>query len=236
MATGTGHGGTGSAPGLRVKGPPVRVWDLPIRLFHWSLVLLIGAAWWTAENDAMDWHMRCGYAVLTLVLFRLIWGVVGSETARFTQFVRGPAAILYHVRELARPGRMAMHKGHNALGAVAVLALLTIVAIQAVTGLFTSDGILTEGPLAASVSSGTGRLLRSIHFTNFNILLGLIGLHIAAILVYAALKRLDLVRPMVTGRATLSPGEVPPRMVSLSRAIVVAGISIASIWALVSFA
>lgn len=232
MATGTGHGGTG----LRVKGPPVRVWDLPVRLFHWLLVLLIAAAWWTAENDAMDWHMRCGYAVLTLVLFRLIWGVVGSETARFTQFVRGPSAILHHVRELARPGRMAMHKGHNALGAVAVLALLTVVAIQAVTGLFTSDGILTEGPLAASVSSGTGRLLRSIHFTNFNILLGLVGLHVAAILVYAALKRLDLVRPMVTGRATLPPGEVPPRMVSLWRAIVVAGISIASIWALVSFA
>jgi cytochrome b len=214
----------------------VLVWDLPIRLFHWSLVGCMAAAWWTAENDAMDWHMRFGYAVLALVLFRLIWGVVGSQTARFSQFVRGPAAILAHVRELVAPGRMHAHAGHNALGALAVIGLLTVVSVQAISGLFTSDGIMTDGPLVERVSGSTASLMRSIHMGNFNIILGVVALHIVAIFTYAGLKRLDLVRPMVTGRAALPQTEPAPRIVSLFRAFVVAAISTAAIWALISFA
>jgi len=214
----------------------VIVWDLPVRLFHWSLVGCIAAAWWSAENDAMDWHMRFGYAVLALVLFRLIWGLVGSQTARFSQFVRGPAAIVAHLRELAAPGRMHPHAGHNALGALAVIGLLTVVGVQAVTGLFTSDGIMTDGPLAEKVSGATSALMRTIHKGNFNLLLGIVALHIVAIFTYAGLKRLDLVRPMVTGRAELPKSEPAPRIVSLSRAFMVAAISTAAIWALISFA
>lgn len=214
----------------------VMVWDLPVRLFHWSLVFCIAAAWWSGENDAMDWHMRFGYAVLALVLFRLIWGLVGSQTARFNQFVRGPAAILAHLRELAAPGRMAAHAGHNPLGALAVIGLLTVVTVQAVTGLFTSDGIMVDGPLAGKVSGATSALMRTIHKGNFNLLLAIVGLHIAAILLYAGLKRLDLVRPMVTGRAALLASEPAPRIVSLFRAFMVAAIATAAIWALISFA
>jgi cytochrome b len=214
----------------------VIVWDLPVRLFHWSLVGCIVAAWWSAENDAMDWHMRFGYAVLALVLFRLIWGLVGSQTARFSQFVRGPAAILAHLRELAAPGRMHAHAGHNALGALAVIALLTMVTVQAVSGLFTSDGIMTDGPMVEKVSGATASLMRTIHLVNFNILLAIVALHIIAIFTYAGLKRLDLVRPMVTGRAALPESEPAPRIVSLYRAFVVAAISTAAIWALISFA
>lgn len=226
-----------SDPAVRPRdGTVMMVWDLPVRLFHWGLVLSLAGAWWTAENGRMDWHMRCGYAVLALILFRLLWGFAGSETARFARFVRGPRAILADLRQLAAPGRLHPHRGHNALGAIAVLALLGLAFLQAATGLFTSDGIFTDGPLVAWVDGGTAKLLRTIHLTNFDLLLIMVGLHVAAILAYALLKRLDLVRPMVTGRARLADGLPPPRMVSPWRAFVLAGISIASVWALVGFA
>lgn len=214
----------------------ILIWDLPTRLFHWLLVLCIAGAWITGENEAFDWHMRFGYGVLGLVLFRILWGLIGSETARFTQFVRGPAAILGHIRELRAPGRLVPHAGHNALGALAVLGLLLVVAVQAASGLFTSDGIMTDGPLVERVSSSTASLMRFIHLNNFNILLGIAGLHIVAVLAYAVFKRLDLVRPMVTGWVTLPAGIPAPRIVSLVRALVVAAISATTIWALVSFA
>lgn len=214
----------------------ILVWDLPTRLFHWLLVTCIAGSWISAEINAFDWHLRFGYATLGLILFRLLWGLIGSETARFSSFVRGPKAILHDVRELSRPGRLTAHIGHNALGALAVLALLTVVGVQAVSGLFTSDGILTDGPLVDRVSGATASLLRTIHMNNFDILLIMIGLHVAAILAYALFKRLDLVRPMVTGRAAL-PGNIPaPRIVSLVRAILVAAISASAIWALVRYA
>ncbi|MFV3128399.1 cytochrome b/b6 domain-containing protein [Niveispirillum sp. KHB5.9] len=212
------------------------IWDLPTRLFHWLLVLCIAGAWITGEKGAFDWHMRFGYGVLGLVLFRILWGLIGSDTARFIQFVRGPAAILHHIRELRAPGRLAPHAGHNALGALAVLGLLLVVGMQAVSGLFTSDGIMTDGPLVEHVSGATASLMRTIHLNNFNILLAIAGLHIVAILVYALWKRLDLVRPMVTGWVTLPASHPAPRIVSLVRALVVAAISATTIWALVSFA
>ncbi|MFY8094349.1 MAG: cytochrome b/b6 domain-containing protein [Niveispirillum sp.] len=214
----------------------ILVWDLPTRLFHWLLVICIAGSWISAEINEFDWHLRFGYATLGLVLFRILWGLVGSETARFVSFVRGPKAILHHIAELRQPGRLTPHVGHNALGALAVLGLLTVVGVQAVSGLFTSDGILTDGPLVDRVSGATASLLRTIHMNNFNILLALAGLHIVAILSYALLKRLDLVRPMVTGRVAM-PGNMPgPRIVSLVRALVVAALSATTIWALVSFA
>lgn len=217
-------------------GTMMMVWDLPVRLFHWGLVISLAGAWWTAETGRMDWHMRCGYAVLTLILFRLLWGVLGSDTARFAHFIRGPRAILSDLRQLLSPGRMRPHRGHNALGALAVLALLGLALLQAGTGLFTSDGIFTDGPLVAWVDGGTAKLLRTIHLSNFDLLLIMVGLHVAAILAYALLKRLDLVRPMVTGRARLADGLPAPRMVSSWRAFVLAGISVAMVWALVGFA
>lgn len=214
----------------------ILVWDVPTRLFHWLLVLCIAGAWITGEREAFDWHMRFGYAVLGLVLFRVLWGLVGSETARFASFVRGPAAIRHHIDELRRPGRLAPHAGHNALGALAVLGLLLVVVVQAGSGLFTSDGVLTDGPLVDRVSGSFAALARAVHLKNFDILLALAGLHIAAILAYAVFKRLDLVRPMVTGRAAL-PENIPhPRIVSLVRALLVAAISASGIWALVSYA
>jgi cytochrome b len=185
------------------------VWDWPVRVFHWALVALLAACWATAEAgiDYMHWHMRCGYAVLTVVLFRLLWGVIGSDSARFAGFIRGPRAVWRYARAWfsARPLH---YLGHNPLGGWMVLALLGVVATQAGTGLFANDDIYNEGPLASLVSGDTSALLTAIHKINFNLLLAAVGLHVAAVLLY--LWRGDnLLRPMLNGRK--SPGDYVDR-------------------------
>jgi cytochrome b len=177
-----------------------RLWDGPTRIVHWALVALIGFAWWSGETGHMDWHRLAGYAVLGLLVFRLIWGVVGSSSARFTSFVRGPGATLDYIRRL--PSREHHETpGHNPLGAVSVLAILGVLVIQVVTGLFAVDvdGI-ESGPLSDRVSFDTGRLLAHWHHRSFWALEVLVALHLVAIVFYAIYKRADLVRPMVTGR------------------------------------
>ncbi|MCB1739355.1 MAG: cytochrome b/b6 domain-containing protein [Gammaproteobacteria bacterium] len=180
---------------------PLKVWDLPVRLTHWLLVLLVLGLYLSAESeeDWMDWHRWMGYAVLTLVLFRLLWGLVGSHTARFSSFVRGPVGILRYLRGESPPGL----PGHNPLGALSVLALLAVLAFQAGTGLFASDDILFEGPLYDLVDSDTAERLTGLHHFNFDLLLILIGLHLVAIVFYLVFKRDNLVGPMLTGYKTL---------------------------------
>ena len=177
-----------------------RLWDGPTRIVHWSLVALIGFAWWSAETDHMDWHKLAGYAVLGLLVFRIVWGVVGSGSARFAGFVKGPAATLAYVRSL--PSRAhAETPGHNPLGAWSVLAILATLVVQVVTGLFSVDVDGVEsGPLSDRVDFDTGRLFAKIHHLSFSALEALVVLHLAAIVFYAAYKRADLVRPMLTGR------------------------------------
>ena len=184
------------------------VWDLPTRLFHWLLVALIPFSWWSAENDRVDWHIWSGLAIMTLVLFRILWGLVGSSTARFANFIRGPAAVLGYVRDMKgwRP------IGHTPLGALSVVALLGLLLVQVGTGLFNADEDgLVEGPLAASVSFDTAEAAHDLHELTFDILLILIGLHIAAVLFYRLFLGKELVGPMVSGRAPLEPGVEPMR-------------------------
>ena len=192
---------------------PVRVWDLPTRLFHWTLVLLVGFSWLSQRLDWMDWHKLSGYAVLTLLLFRLAWGVVGSETARFSRFLASPRAALRHLAQL--PRREPDHEvGHNAAGGWMVLGMLGLLAVQVSTGLYANDDILTEGPLAESVDKATSDWLSHIHVVNFKLIEIAVAAHILAVLSYAVLKRHDLVRPMLTGRKSLPAALSPPRMVS----------------------
>jgi cytochrome b len=192
---------------------PVRVWDLPTRLFHWTLVLLVGFSWLSERLDWMDWHKWSGYAVLSLLLFRLAWGFVGSETARFRQFLASPVAALHHLAHLAR--REPDHEvGHNAAGGWMVLGLLGLLAVQVGTGLFANDDALTEGPLAGLVDKSTSDWLSHIHRLNFTLIEIAVAGHILAVLTYAVLKRHDLVRPMLTGRKRLPPDLRPPRMAS----------------------
>ncbi|HXX10829.1 MAG TPA: cytochrome b/b6 domain-containing protein [Burkholderiales bacterium] len=179
----------------------VRVWDIPVRLFHWLLVGLIILSFTTAQigGNAMRIHELSGFTILTLVLFRVLWGVFGSTYARFTGFVRSPAQALGYARALAR-GRAPFHAGHNPLGGWMILAMLLCLLVQAGTGLFANDDIMTEGPLYPWVSKQTSDLLSKIHQINFYVLLALITLHVAAALYYLWGKRENLILPLFSGR------------------------------------
>ena len=175
----------------------VKVWDLPTRLFHWILVMLMIAQWLTAENDStIQYHILGGYAVLVLVLFRVIWGFTGSDTARFRDFIRGPGAALAFVKALLR-GETPLYLGHNPMGGWSIVAMLVLLLIQAGTGLFANDDIMTEGPLYGWVSKGTSDWLTTIHKLNFNLLLLVIAVHISAVLFYLFVKRENLIHPML---------------------------------------
>jgi cytochrome b len=179
-----------------MSGGKVDVWDLPTRAFHWAIVLIVPAMWATHKLDLMDVHMLLGQVMIGLVLFRLIWGAIGGSTARFAGFVRGPRAVLNHVR-----GRGGAAFGHNPLGGWSVLAMLALLGVQAGLGLFATDEDgLVSGPLSHLVSYDSARILAHRHETVFWILAGLIALHIAAILYYRLVRRDDLITPMVTGR------------------------------------
>ena len=175
------------------------LWDLPIRLFHWLLAALILFSWWTVKNHHTDWHIWSGCGILTLLIFRLLWGFVGSSTARWASFVRGPRA----VRDYLRGNWTGI--GHTPLGALSVLALLAAVAIQVGLGLFSEDEDgLYFGPLSRLISTNTSDSVRDVHEQWFNVVLGLIVLHVAAILFYR-LRGRHLTKPMISGKAVLDP-------------------------------
>ena len=220
------------AEGLRRS---VLVWDLPTRLFHWLLVLAVAGCWWTGERGPVETHTLLGYFVLALLLFRLAWGLVGSETARFSSFVRGPAAALGHVRDLLRPGPLEHGAGHNPLGGWSVLLLLLVLLLVSVTGLFLYDDEIYWAPLNAWVSEGTENRLDRLHHLGFDVLLILIAVHVAAILLYWTIKRSNLVGPMVTGRAELARETAQPRTAGLTLALVIAALAAAAVWALVTY-
>jgi cytochrome b len=189
---------------------PVKLWDLPVRITHWSFVLLLPLMWWTEKVDRMDLHKLLGYAMLGLVLFRLFWGVAGSSTARFRAFLRGPRAVVDHVRA-SFAGRYEPAIGHNPLGGWSAVALLGLLGLQVGLGLIAMDeeGIVA-GPLADHVSFATSESARDWHELVFKILLGFIGLHVAAILFYLAVKRDNLIGAMLTGSKRLPSGATQP--------------------------
>lgn len=176
------------------------VWDLPVRLLHWALLFLIAASWWTAEEGMLDWHRRSGYCILWLVLFRLLWGVFGSTTARFAHFVRRPAAVIDYVRHDLFNRRAGTAEGHNPLGGWSVVMMLAAILVQTLLGLFAVDvDGMESGPLASYVSFDTGRVAAEAHGILFNVLLTFIALHVMAILFYLVAKRTNLVTPMILG-------------------------------------
>jgi cytochrome b len=202
----------------------IKVWDLPVRLFHWAIVVLIFLAWWTQEYDHMDWHVWTGYTILTLLLFRLVWGFIGSDTARFVKFLSGPISALAHLAHITRreaDGEI----GHNAAGGWMVLLMLALIGVQAGTGLFANDDGSTEGPLMHFVSKDQSDWLSHIHSLNFKLIEAAVVLHVLAILAYAVLKRQNLVRPMVTGAKDISGDVVAPRLASPVLALVVLAVA-----------
>lgn len=190
-------------PELSPTNKEIKVWDLPVRLFHWTLVLLFAVSWASAEiGDNMTIHFYSGYAVLALVLFRVLWGIFGSTTARFAHFLRGYRAAKDYAVAL-KENRAIAPIGHNPLGGWMVMLMLTFLLVQAGTGLFANDDVSTEGPLYHLISKDVSDILTEIHEVSFNILLALVGVHIAAVLYYRFIKRDNLVTPMITGRKSL---------------------------------
>lgn len=184
-----------------------RIWDLPVRLFHWTLAALIAFSWWSAEESHLDWHLYSGLGILSLLIFRILWGIFGSSTARFANFVRGPAGVRAYLKNPAS-WRVA---GHTPLGALSALSLMGAVGAQALMGLFASDDDgLFEGPLAKFVSLDASDGMSEVHEAFFNVIIALVLLHVAAI-VYYSLKGKPLLGAMITGQGELPAGAEPMR-------------------------
>jgi cytochrome b len=191
---------------------PALVWDWPLRVFHWALAACVAGSFAThyAGLEWFDWHRRLGYATLVLVLFRVIWGFVGTRYARFANFVRGPREVAQYLR-----GDLRVSAGHNPLGALSVLAFLCVLLLQATTGLFANDEIANAGPFYGWVSQATSNSLTALHELNSSVLVGLVVLHLLAVAWYdLGRRRAGLVRAMVTGR---KPG--PAQGIHSSRAL-----------------
>jgi len=212
-------------------GKKILVWDLPVRLFHWALALMFIISWITAEmgGNAMEYHILSGYVILGLVLFRVFWGLFGSETARFAHFLRGPAAVLSYARTLFKP-EYKTSSGHNPLGGWSVISLLLVLATQAISGLFANDDIANEGPLYHLVRKTTSNFLSVVHQYTFNVLLGLVALHLAAIIFYRVLHRDNLVKPMITGYKVLDENIVEPKQFNLMLAIILGLLSVGCVY------
>jgi len=213
----------------------MRVWDGPVRLFHWALLALVVTSWLSIEFfNSMRVHMLSGEAVLALLLFRLVWGVVGSDTARFSHFLGNPFHAAAHLRELARRGPDTQ-VGHNAAGGWMVLAMLLVLLAQATTGLLASDEeSFVEGPLNHLVGGAWGAWALSQHRLLFTVIQVLVALHVLAIIAYAVLKRHNLVRPMITGKKRLPAATPQPRLRSPWLALVVLAAASAAVWLLVT--
>ena len=193
---------TTTETGGEARTARIAVWDRPVRIVHWLFVLLIPFSWWTAADETMEWHQRSGLALLGLLVFRIVWGLIGSSTARFSSFVRGPRTILSYLR-----GCMASPIGHNPLGALSVLALLGALALQIGLGLFAADeDWLWPGPLTGFIGEDLAGAIAEWHEWTFNLLLAAIALHVIAIAFYLVVKRRNLVGPMVTGVVEAPPG------------------------------
>lgn len=173
-----------------------KVWDLPVRLFHWLLPVGLTAQWYTAEEGLFETHETIGIAILTLIVFRILWGFFGSETARFAHFLRGPGAVLAQIRGGARP-----RLGHDAAGGWMIVLLLAALTAQATMGLFAVDDVgLFYAPLSGLVSQDMSETLAHWHHEWFEIILIFVGIHVLAVLFYALVRRERLIRPMITGR------------------------------------
>ncbi|WP_233872943.1 cytochrome b/b6 domain-containing protein [Paraburkholderia adhaesiva] len=186
---------------------PVRVWDFPTRLFHWLTVALVAGAWATERLNWLNLHVRLGETLLALVLFRLMWGWVGSETARFRSFVASPAAALRHLRHLLRR-EPDVQVGHNPAGGWSVLLLLTLLLAETLSGLYLYNDIADEGPLSEIVPAPIANAISAIHTYGWYVLLGAVVLHLCAIATYAIAKGHNLLLPMITGLKRL-PSTIP---------------------------
>lgn len=204
----------------------IELWDWPLRVFHWSLVLAVSIALVTAKvgGDWMALHGQAGLAIVGLLAFRIVWGLVGSTHARFSSFVPTPQSIFRYIKGVW------FGVGHNPLGALSVIALLTILVFQALSGLIANDDIAFTGPLISLVEEDLSHQLTGWHKLVANGIFILIGLHIVAIAAYRILKKIDLVRPMITGKKTVPDHIDPPKPFSAWGLVVAIATAAVSLW------
>ncbi len=205
----------------------IKVWDLPTRVFHWVLFLAVSAAIFTGLQGGnwMVWHGRLGLLIIGLLAFRLVWGLIGSTYARFIRFVPTPGRVLAYLR-----GRW-HGLGHNPLGALSVLGLLALLLWQSISGLFTNDDIAFDGPLQDLVTKSTSDWLTGLHRQGLWLILGLVALHVLAILFYKFIRGKDLIMPMLTGSTSSdAPDAEPARGGGLVAFIIALVIAVAAVW------
>ena len=199
------------------------LWDIPTRCFHWLIVLCLPLSWWSAENDNYTVHQWLGYTLLVLVVTRIVWGFLGSRHSRFNDFLTGPSRLLAYIRGGSDAGR-----GHNPLGGLSVLALLSLLLLQAVSGLFNSDDVFFSGPLHYAASSSLRDAMGVVHDLAFDGLIALVCLHILAVLYYQLRLKQPLLQAMIRGSAENRTGQSAP--VPWWRALVILVIVAMLLW------
>jgi cytochrome b len=212
------------------------VWDLPVRLFHWLLVLSMIASYVTAKIgfETMQIHMYLGYWTTGLIVFRVLWGFVGPKHARFSSFLRGPVGIWRYARALGA-GTMIESAGHNPLGGLSVILLLALVAFQVGTGLFATDDIVWTGPYNGAVSGEWAQRLTAWHHMNFNFILAAVALHLMAIAFYFLVKKQNLIGAMVHGKKPVPANDAITKS-EIVKAIIVIAIAAALVYWLLAAA
>ncbi|GGP85596.1 cytochrome b/b6 domain-containing protein [Shewanella ulleungensis] len=210
---------------MSIEQRKIKVWDFPTRLFHWAMVSLLGGLWWTADIGEMQWHQVLAYVLMTLIAFRLVWGFVGSDTAKFSHFFVSPKKVIQYATSQPKPSTI----GHNPLGGYMVFALLGLLALQLTTGLFATDDIFTEGPLIHLVSSDTASWLTWLHKTNFNIILALAAIHVLAVIIHVV-KGDNILKAMFSGYKQVEEHTAKPVLRSPWLALVIVAVIFGFIW------
>jgi cytochrome b len=216
----------------------VPVWDLGVRVFHWALLILVVTSFVTIKvgGAAFQYHIWSGYAILALLVFRIVWGFVGGTHARFANFVRGPAACLAAFKAMFDRAGHASSVGHNPLGALSVVALLAALLFQAVSGLFVNDDSFYEAPLVPWITKALSDRITSLHHLNEKIIIGLVILHLLAIAFYWFYHRENLIKPMFTGVKRLRGAVAESRYGNPLVALVVLALATGAVYLVVNAA
>ncbi len=177
------------------------IWDLPLRIFHWSLVICLLGSWYTSnqDNGLIEYHLTLGYITLGLIIFRVLWGILGTTHSRFSQFIPSLAKLSLYIKNFYSSDTPS-HPGHNPLGSLMVVFMLAVIFLQAVSGLFMNDDIFTSGPYYGTLDEKLEVIAVFIHHNGFNVILATIAMHIFAVIFYTIFKKQSLVLPMVTGK------------------------------------
>ncbi len=219
------------------KSHSVHVWDLATRLFHWSLVIIVSSLIISAKTNNNVIHSYIGYAALTLLLFRISWGFIGSDSSRFALFIKGPNEALNYIKSLFKEATTP-YAGHNPVGGLMVVFLITLLAVSAVTGLFADDGCVTLAPLGHLVTLQTSEILTLIHESCLIVLLVLVMLHVSAAFFYLIVKRQNLIFSLITGKKVFRDNAQlkEPKQANPLLAFVILTISGAFVWAVITLA